>query len=68
MSVILGRGDFKFEAPDKWQKLPEGVRIIETPGVAVNSNDQVHAITRNPENPMRPPTELPSLSKLRMMS
>ena len=68
MSVILGSGDFKFEALDKWQKLPEGVRLIETPGVAVNSKDQVHAITRNTENPMGPPTELRSLSKLRKMS
>lgn len=52
MSVILGSGDFKFEALDEWQKLPEGVRLIETPGVAVNSKDQVHAITRNTENPV----------------
>lgn len=52
MSVILGSGDFKYEALDEWQKLPEGVRLNETPGVAVNSKDQVHAITRNPENPV----------------
>jgi DNA-binding beta-propeller fold protein YncE len=52
MSVILGSGDFKYEALDEWQKLPEGVRLQETPGVAVNSKDHVHAITRNPENPV----------------
>ena len=52
MNVILGTGSFQFEALDRWQKMPEGVRAIETPGVAVDSKDRVYAITRNPDNPI----------------
>ena len=52
MSVILGSGSFKYEAVDKWEKLPEGYRLVETPGVAVNSRDEVYAITRNPDTPV----------------
>ena len=52
MNAILGSGNFKYEALDKWQKLPQGVQMFETPGVAVDSKDQVYAITRNPENPV----------------
>ena len=52
MSAILGSGEFKYEALDEWERLPRGVRLIETPGVAVNSQDRVYAITRNPEYPV----------------
>ncbi len=52
MSVILGEGNFKYEALDEWEKLTDGVRLIETPGVAVNSKDEVFAFTRNADNPI----------------
>lgn len=52
MNAILGSGSFKYEALDRWHKLPQGVQLIETPGVAVDSKDQVYAISRNPENPV----------------
>ena len=52
MSAILGSGSFKYEALAQWEKLPDGVRLIECPGVAVNSKDQVYVITRNMENPV----------------
>jgi DNA-binding beta-propeller fold protein YncE len=51
-SVIVGTGKFKYEALDKWEKLPQGVRLMETPGVAVDSQDRVYAVTRNPEHPV----------------
>jgi DNA-binding beta-propeller fold protein YncE len=52
MAVIVGSGDFRYEALENWQQLPEGVRLTETPGVAVNSQDRVYAITRNTTHPV----------------
>ncbi len=52
MSVILGDGNFRYEALGEWEKLTDGVRLVETPGVAVDSKDQVYAFTRNPDNPV----------------
>ena len=52
MSVIVGSGSFKYEALDQWEKMPDGVRLIEVPGIAVDSQDRVYAITRNPEHPV----------------
>jgi len=52
MSIRVGSGAFTYEALDSWQKLPDGMTLTETPGVAVNSRDEVYAITRNIENPV----------------
>ena len=52
MSVILGGGDFKYEALDQWEAVPDGVRLVECPGVAVNSKDQVFVLTRNKGYPV----------------
>ena len=52
MSVMLGSGSFRYEALDQWEKLPDGVNLIETPGVAVDSGDRVYALTRNSEHPV----------------
>ena len=52
MSVILGDGVFSYEALDGWEKLAEGVRLHECPGVAVDSTDRVHVLTRNKEHPV----------------
>ena len=52
MSAILGGGGFKYEALVGWETLPRGVRLVECPGVAVNSEDQVHILTRNTEHPV----------------
>lgn len=43
---------FAFEAIAQWERLPEGVRLRETPGVAVDAKDCVYALTRNPESPI----------------
>lgn len=52
MTVTVGGGAFTFEALDQWERLPEGMRLIECPGVAVNSRDEVYVLTRNPDNPV----------------
>ena len=52
MSVTVGGGDFRYEALDGWPKLPDGVWLVETPGVAVDSGDRVFAMTRNTEHPV----------------
>lgn len=52
MAVIVGSGDFPYEALESWQQLPDGIRLTETPGVAVNSQDRVYAITRNTAHPV----------------
>ena len=52
MGVTMGSGSFTYEALQQWEKLPEGIRLIETPGVAVDSQDRVYAFTRNKENPV----------------
>jgi DNA-binding beta-propeller fold protein YncE len=52
MAIIVGSGDYTYEALESWQKLPDGMSLTETPGVAVNSQDRVYAITRNTANPV----------------
>jgi DNA-binding beta-propeller fold protein YncE len=52
MSTIVGSGSFTYEALEKWEKLPDGVRLVECPGVAVDSKDQVHVLTRNIDHPV----------------
>ncbi len=52
MDATLGTGDFTYEHLEEWHRLPDGVRLVETPGVAVNSADQVHALTRNTDHPV----------------
>jgi hypothetical protein len=43
---------FTYEHLTDWAKLPDGIRLHETAGVAVNERDQVFCLTRNPENPI----------------
>ena len=52
MGAILGEGDFRYEHNTDWAKLPEGARFIEVPGVAVDSQDDVYAFSRNPDFPV----------------
>ena len=52
MSEILGSGEFKYEHVLDWHKLPGDAKLIETPGVAVDSNDQIYVFSRNPEHPV----------------
>lgn len=52
MSVRVGSGNFTYDALDTWEKLPEGIKLIECPGVAVDSADRVYVLTRNVEHPV----------------
>ena len=52
MGTIVGSGGFTYEHLESWEKMPDGVRLIETPGVAVNSRDEVFAVTRNTDHPV----------------
>ena len=52
MSKIIGSGNFKYEALETWEHLPDGLNLVESPGVAVNQNDEVFVLTRNTQHPV----------------
>lgn len=52
MATVVGSGEFRYEAIEKWPDLPDGRRLIETPGVAVDSQDEIYAFSRNTEHPI----------------
>ena len=41
-----------FEAQIDWHQLPDGMTLHETPGVAVDADDRLFALTRNTDNPV----------------
>jgi DNA-binding beta-propeller fold protein YncE len=45
-------GQFEFAAQVGWERLPEGMTLHETPGVAVGPGDGVYLLTRNTANPV----------------
>lgn len=52
MTTTVGSGAFTYEHETAWHRLPEGMSLHETAGVAVDANDQVYILCRNPENPV----------------
>ena len=50
--VIVGSGQFTYEALAAWQQMPEGVSPKDSPAVAVNSRDDVYVMTRNTAYPV----------------
>lgn len=46
MGALLGKGDFRYEEDLEWAKLPEGVRLLEVPDVAVGPDDRVYVFSR----------------------
>ena len=52
MAIVVGQGDFRYEPIVDWVKLPDGINLMETPGVAVDSRDEVFALTRNVDHPV----------------
>jgi len=50
--TTVGTKAFSYEASTTWHKLPPGMRLHESPGVGVNSRDEVFVLTRNTDNPM----------------
>lgn len=47
-----GQSRFGFEPVAAWPRLPAGMMLRETPGVAVGPGDEVYALTRNPDIPV----------------
>ncbi len=52
MGITSESRSMAFEALSQWERLPEGVSLHETPGVAVDEKDRVYVLTRNTENPI----------------
>lgn len=51
-AVELGTGAFRYEALAAWERLPEGMTLVECAGVAVDGDDLVYLLTRQPANPV----------------
>ncbi len=51
MADTFGYGGFQYEYVPDWPKLPEGHQLVECPGVAVDSQDNVFLLTRG-EDPL----------------
>ncbi len=51
-SVRIGSGDYTYDALPAWEELPDGITLRETPGVAVDSTDNLVALTRNTDHPV----------------
>jgi DNA-binding beta-propeller fold protein YncE len=45
-------GGNTYEVRTDWQRLPDAMRVVEVPGVAVGLDGRVYLLTRNPENPV----------------
>ena len=52
MSIVVGKGKFRYEALDSWPNIPKGIQLIETPGNGVNSHDDIYIFSRNTEHPI----------------
>ena len=52
MLAALSDNGFAYLALDQWEQLPDGVALVETPGVAVCPDDSVILLTRNTEHPV----------------
>ena len=51
MPDTYGQGDFNYAFVDNWLKMPDGMRLLECPGVAVDGGDRVFILTRG-EHPI----------------
>ena len=51
MPETFGSGDFRYTFVEDWAKLPDGMSFQESPGVAVDSQDNVYVLTRG-EHPI----------------
>ena len=51
MADVYGSGDFQYTFEEGWAKLPSGMTFKECPGVAVDSRDNIHVLTRG-EHPI----------------
>ncbi len=51
MAEVFGYGDFQYAFVEDWLKLPDGMRLLECPGVVCDSEDRVFILTRG-EHPI----------------
>ena len=51
MDVVLGEGDYRYQALDGWAKMPDGLETGEVSAIAVDERDRVYVFNRSP-NPM----------------
>ena len=51
MAETFGEGDFQYQFVDNWMKLPQNMKLLECPGVAVDGEDRVFVLTRG-EHPI----------------
>jgi DNA-binding beta-propeller fold protein YncE len=51
MADIYGEGEFQYRFVDNWIHLPDGMKLLECPGVAVDGADRVFILTRG-EHPI----------------
>ena len=51
MAETYGSGEFQYSFEEGWAKLPAGMTFKECPGVAVDSRDNIHVLTRG-EHPI----------------
>ena len=51
-SALLGEGAFRYEALLQWEQLPDGVSLVDVPGVAIDRDDNVYLLTRDPNYPV----------------
>lgn len=45
--VVLGSGDYRYEAQENWQTLPEGWKLGEVSSVAIDDQDRVYVFNRS---------------------
>jgi DNA-binding beta-propeller fold protein YncE len=50
--VQIGAAPFTYDARNDWEQLPDGLRLHETAGIAVDAQDRVYLLTRNVDNPV----------------
>lgn len=51
MADLYGYGGFEYEYVPDWPQVPDSIRLLECPGVAVDSSDNVFLLTRG-EHPL----------------
>jgi DNA-binding beta-propeller fold protein YncE len=51
MAELYGEGNFQYKFVDNWITLPDGMKLLECPGVAVDAEDRVFILTRG-EHPI----------------
>ena len=51
MAVILGEGEFTYEATENWAKLPDGWEFGDAAAIGVDRHDRVYVFNRG-EHPM----------------